>query len=127
MVLNDLEVLLCNDEELCRETLRIIDISVEVEDFVKRLESIKTNIPVLENKILILKNKCLSNLSEVRENLYARILGVLEEKDIKYISEKLSRIQKTIYTYVENYPLYKQSRYYARYSNGEDEYENVVD
>lgn len=55
MVLNDLEVLLCNDEELCRETLRIIDISVEVEDFVKRLESIKTNILVLENKILILK------------------------------------------------------------------------
>ena len=75
MIMNNLEQQLCEDEELCRGVAKIITMSIEAEELVERLESIKSNIPPMEQRRLDLIKECLSSCSETRENICMQILA----------------------------------------------------
>lgn len=126
MIMNNLEQQLCEDEELCRGVAKIINMSIEVEELVERLESIKSNIPTMEQGRLGLIKECLSSCSETRKNICMRIIKMLEENNKKDIPAKIVKIHSTIDTCIANYSLYKQSEYYSKYDSNEDSASNLT-
>ena len=126
MFMNNLEQQLCEDEELCLGVAKIITMSIETEELVERLESIKSNIPTMEQRRLNLIKECLSSCSETRENICMRIIKMLEENNKKDIPVKMVKIHSTIDTCVANYSLYKQSEYCAKYGDSEDSTSNLT-
>ena len=124
MIMNNLEQQLCEDEELCRGVAKIINMSIEVEELVERLESIKSNIPTMEQRRLGLIKECLSSCSETRENICIQIISMIEENGKNDIPAKMVKIHSTIDSCIENYSLYKQSEYYSKYGSCEDSASN---
>lgn len=126
MIMNNLEQQLCEDEELCRGVAKIINMSIESEKLVERLESKKSNILTMEQRRLDLIKECLLSCSETRENIGMRIINMLEENGKKDIPAKMVKIHSTIDTCIANYSLYKQSEYYAKYGSSEDSVSNLT-
>ena len=113
MILNNLEEQLCGNEELCRGIVKIIDMKVEADELVGRLESIKTTIPAMEERRVNLINECLTSCSETRKNICSRIIDILEENNKKEIPAKMIKIHSTIDSCIAHYSLYKKSEYFA--------------
>lgn len=119
MVLNNLEQKLGADEDLCQGVARIIDMTIENNELVVRLEEIESNIPEIEQRLL---SSCSKARSDLLLKIHNELLGVKDkEKTIEY----MLKLQKTIDYCIENYSTYIKSKYYAKYSPGRDSTKNI--
>ena len=120
MVLNNLEQKLGADQELCQGIANIIDMTIEVNELIQRLERVKTNIPVIEQKIIELMNRCALSCSEARKDVCSSVYGRLSETNQENAPAKMIKVQRTIDYCIANYLTYTKSQYYAKYSVGID-------
>ena len=116
MNLNNLEQKLGSNEALCQGVAKIIEMTIECDAIVGKLESINTNIPELERRIVSLSKGCVTSCSDARKNLMGDIQEqVLADKDTAQTIEYMLKIQKTIDYCIDNYQIYKMSKYNSKY------------
>ena len=126
MVLNNLEQKLGGKEELCQGIARIIEMTIENNELVARLEEIESDIPEIEQRMFNLISSCITSCSKYRTDVMQSIYDVLSEscekpKTIEY----MLKIQKTVDYCIAGYPTYKNSRYNAKYCVGGDTSKNT--
>ena len=121
MVLNNLEQQLYENEELCKGIAKIIDMTIETNTLVSRLEQVQTSIPAIEERILNLIDSCVLSCAEYRKNTTIQIYDMYTAEcgEPKAV-EKLMKIHKTIDACVADYKTYTQSQYYKKYSSKEE-------
>ena len=127
MVLNNLEQKLGANEELCQGIAKVIDMTIENNKLVARLEEIESDIPEIEQRISNLISSCITSCSHARTDVMQSIYDVLSEsgeqpKTIEY----MLKIQKTVDYCIADYTTYKQSRYNAKYCVGGDATKNSL-
>jgi Skp family chaperone for outer membrane proteins len=115
MVLNDLEQKLGGNEELCQGIAKIIDMTVELKELVARLSDIESNIPEIKDRIRNLILSCIASCSQERDRVMNAIRDNISDRSEERKKKYMSKIQKTIDNCVENYSIYKESRYNAKY------------
>lgn len=126
MILNNLEQKLGGNEELCQGVAKIIDMTIENNELVSRMNDIETNIPEIEQRISNLVSKCISSCSQARIDVLRAIHNMLSERDGKpKTTEYMLKIQKTIDYCIADYPTYKQSQYNSKYSTHQDSTKNT--
>ena len=126
MVLNNLEQKLCGNKELCQGVAKVIDMTVENNQLVSRLEGIESDIPEIEQRISNLITSCITSCSEARADIMMIIYDMLsggseKPKTIEY----MLKIQRTIDYCISDYPTYKKSGYNAKYCIGGDASKNT--
>ena len=118
MVLNNLEDKLGGNEELCRGIAKVIDMTIENQELVARLEELKSDIPEIEQRISNLITSCITSVSQARTDIMQAIYDRLAEGSEKPKTlEYMLKIQKTIDYCIADYPTYKKSRYNAKYGD----------
>ena len=115
MVLNNLAQKLGGNEELCQGIAKIIDMTVELNELVARLSVIESNIPEIKDRIRNLILSCIRSCSQERDRVMNAIRDNISDRSEERKKEYMSKIQKTIDNCVENYSIYKESRYNAKY------------
>lgn len=121
MILNNLEQQLCYNKELCQDVAKIIDMSVEMNELVSRLEEIETNIPTIEQRISKMIDDCVLSCAEHRKNTTIKIYDIYSTMSGEpKAAEKLMKIHRAIEYCIANYSIYMKSEYYAKYSDGKD-------
>ena len=73
MVLNNLEQKLGGNEELCQGVAKVIDMTIENNELVSRLEEIESNIPEIEQRISNLISSCVTSCSQARTDVMLAI------------------------------------------------------
>ena len=126
MVLNNLEQKLGRNEELCQGIAKIIDMTIENNELVARLEEIESDIPEIKQRISNLISSCITSCNQARTDVMQSIYDVLSEscekpKTIEY----MLKIQKTVDYCIADYPTYKKSGYNAKYCIGGDTTKNT--
>ena len=126
MVLNNLEQKLGGNEELCQGIAKVIDMTIENNELVSRLEEIESNIPEIEQRISNLISSCVTSCSQARTDVMLAIHDMLSESGERpRITEYMLKIQKTIDYCIADYPTYKKSGYNAKYCVGGDSSKNT--
>lgn len=126
MVLNNLEQKLGGNEELCKGIAKVIDMTIENNELVARLEQIESYIPEIEQRISNLIASCITSCSQARTDTMQSIYDMLAESSEKPKTiEYMLKIQKTIDHCIADYPTYKKSRYNAKYCVGGDTTKNT--
>ena len=126
MILNNLEQKLGGNTELCQGIAKVIDMSIENNELVSRLEEIESNIPEIEQRISNLISSCVTSCSQARTDVMLAIHDMLSESSEKpRITEYMLKIQKTIDYCIADYPTYKKSGYNAKYCDGGDSTKNT--
>ena len=126
MVLNNLEQKLGCNEDLCQGIAKVIDMTIENNELVSRLEEIESNIPEIEQRISNLISSCVTSCSQARTDVMLAIHDMLSESGERpRITEYMLKIQKTIDYCIADYPTYKKSGYNAKYCVGGDSSKNT--
>jgi len=126
MVLNNLEQKLGGNEELCQGIAKVIDMTIENNKLVSRLEEIESNIPEIEQRISNLISSCVTSCSQARTDVMLAIHDMLSESSERpKTTEYILKIQKTIDYCIADYPTYKKSGYNAKYCVGGDATQNT--
>lgn len=126
MVLNNLEQKLGANEELCQGIAKVIDMTIENNELVARLEEIESNIPEIEQRISNLITSCITSCSQARTDVMQSIYDMLSESSEKPKTiEYMLKIQKTVDYCIADYPTYKKSGYNAKYCVGGDASKNT--
>jgi hypothetical protein len=121
MFLNNLEQKLGGNTELCQGIAKVIDMTIENNELVSRLEEIESNIPEIEQRISNLISNCVTSCSQARTDVMLAIHDMLSESGERpRITEYMLKIQKTIDYCIADYPTYKKSGYNAKYCVGGD-------
>lgn len=119
MVLNNLEQKLGANEELCQGIAKVIDMTIENNELVARLEQIESDIPEIEQRISNLIASCITSCSQARTDVMKSIYDMLTDSGEKPKTiEYMLKIQKTIDYCIADYPTYKKSGYNAKYCVG---------
>ena len=126
MVLNNLEQKLGGNEELCQGIAKIIDMTIENNELVARLEEIESDIPEIEQRISNLISSCITSCNQTRTDVMQSIYDMLSESSEKPKTiEYMLKIQKTVDYCIADYPTYKKSGYNAKYCVGGDTTKNT--
>lgn len=126
MVLNNLEQKLKGNEELCQGIAKVIDMTIENNELVARLEEIESDIPEIQQRISNLITSCITSCSQARTGVMQSIHDMLSASDENPKTiEYMLKIQKTIDYCIANYPTYKKSGYNAKYCVGGDARKNT--
>ena len=126
MILNNLEQKLGGNTELCQGIAKVIDMTIENNELVSRLEEIESNIPEIEKRISNLISSCVTSCSQARTDVMLAIHDMLSESGERpRRTEYMLKIQKTIDYCIADYPTYKKSRYNAKYCVGGDSTKNT--
>jgi len=126
MVLNNLEQKLGGNEELCQGIAKVIDMTIENNELVARLEQIESDIPEIEQRISNLIASCITSCSQARTDTMQSIYDMLAESSEKPKTiEYMLKIKKTIDYCIADYPTYKKSGYNAKYCVGGDATQNT--
>lgn len=119
MVLNNLEQKLKGNEELCQGVAKVIDMTIENNELVARLEEIESDIPEIQQRISNLMTSCITSCGQTRTGVMQSIYDMLSASDENpKTTEYMLKIQKTIDYCIANYPTYKKSGYNAKYCVG---------
>ena len=126
MVLNNLEQKLGGNAKLCRGIAWIIDMTIENNELVARLEEIESDIPEIKRRISNLISSCITSCNQARTDVMQSIYDVLSESGEKPKTiEYMQKIQKTVDYCIADYPTYKKSGYNAKYCVGGDTSKNT--
>lgn len=126
MVLNNLEQKLKGNEELCQGIAKVIDMTIENNELVARLEEIESDIPEIQQRISNLITSCITSCSQARTGVMQSIHDMLSASDENPKTiEYMLKIQKTIDYCIADYPTYKKSGYNAKYCVGGDARKNT--
>jgi len=126
MVLNNLEQKLGGNEELCQGIAKVIDMTIENNELVARLEQIESDIPEIEQRISNLIASCITSCSQARTDTMQSIYDMLAESSEKPKTiEYMLKIKKTIDYCIADYSTYKKSGYNAKYCVGGDATKNT--
>ncbi len=127
MVLNNLEQKLNNEQDLCSDIARLIDMSIETNLLMQRFENIETSIPVIRDRIINLLASCVECCNSSRENIINRISQkLIDGGKSSGIEEYIEKIQKTIDFCIDNNEIYKQTEYNAKYGTHADISKSIV-
>ena len=119
MVLNNLEQKLGGNKELCQGIAKVIDMTIENNELVARLEQIESYIPEIRQRISNLIASCITSCSQARTDVMKSIYDIMSESGEKPKTiEYMLKIQKTIDYCIADYPTYKNSGYNAKYCVG---------
>ena len=119
MVLNNLEQKLGCNEELCQGIAKVIDMTIENNELVARLEQMESDIPEIEQRISNLIASYITSCSQVRTDVMKSIYDMMSERGEKPKTiEYMLKIQRTIDYCIADYPTYKKSGYNAKYCVG---------
>ena len=120
MFLNNLEQKLGGNEELCQGIAKVIDMTIENNYLVARLEEIESDIPEIEQRISNLITSCTPSCGQARTDVTEPICDKLSGDSGKPITtEYMLKIQKTVDYCIEEYSTYKQSAYNLKYCIGD--------
>lgn len=126
MVLSNLEQKLGGNKKLCQRVAKVIDMTIENNKLVARLEEIESDIPEIEQRISNLIASCMTSCSQARFDVMKSIHDMLSESSEKPKTiEYMLKIQRTIDYCIADYPTYKKSGYNVKYCVGGDPSKNT--
>ena len=118
MVLSNLEQKLKGNEELCQGIAKVIDMTIENDALVARLEKIESNIPEIEHRISNLIAGCVKSCSQARADVMDKVYNTLLEIGEKpKTTEYIIKTQRTIDYCIAEYPTDQWSSYGQKYSS----------